>query len=249
MRTLKTIRKKHSGRSNSGKVVVRHQGGAHKRFLRNVDFKREKKGVTGIVAAIEYDPNRSADVALIHYSDGDKKYILAPRDLKLKDSIIGGPDADLKPGNSLPLSSIPIGTFVHNIELTPGRGGQMARSGGTAAIVQAKEGKYVHLKLPSGEVRKFLSAGYASVGVLGNAEWKNKVFGTAGAKRRRGIRPTVRGVAQNPRSHPHGGGEGRSGIGLKSPKTYAGRKAVGKTRNPKKYSNSSILKGRGKGKK
>lgn len=242
---LKTIKKKHSGRSY-GKVVVRHQGGEHKRFLRKIDFKRNKHGIVGRVVAVEYDPNRTADIALVHYADGEKRYIIAPLDLKVDDKINSGKDSDIKSGNTLPLSSIPVGTVVHNIEITPGRGGQLARGAGTGAILQAKEGSYVHMKLPSGEVRRVLSKCTATVGVISNIDWKNEFFGKAGRKRNMGIRPTVRGVAQNPRSHPHGGGEGRSGIGLKSPKTYAGRKAVGKTRNPKKYSNTYILKGRNK---
>jgi len=242
---LKTIRKKHSGRSY-GKVVVRHQGGAHKRFLRKIDFKRDKVGAVGKIVSVEYDPNRTADIALVHYADGEKRYIIAPLDLKIGDSISSGKGSDLKSGNTLPLSSIPVGTIVHNVELTPGRGGQLARGAGTGAVLQAREGTYVHIKLPSGEVRRILGKCLATVGVLSNIEWKNEVFGKAGRKRNMGIRPTVRGVAMNPRSHAHGGGEGRSGIGLKSPKTYAGRKAVGKTRNPKKYSNKYIIKTRGK---
>ena len=242
---LKTIKKKNSGRSR-GKVVVRHQGGAHKRFLRKIDFKRNKVGAIGKVVSIEYDPNRTAEIALVHYADGEKRYIIAPLDLKVSDSVTAGKESDAKSGNALPLSSIPVGTVVHNIEITPGRGGQLARGAGTGAILQAREGKYVHLKLPSGEIRKIQGKCIATVGVISNIDWKNEVFGKAGRKRNMGIRPTVRGVAQNPRSHPHGGGEGRSGIGLKSPKTYAGRKAVGKTRNPKKYSNKYILKRRNK---
>ena len=245
---LKTIRKKHSGRSH-GKVVVRHQGGEHKRFIRKIDFKRDKSKVVGRVVAIEHDPNRTADIALVHYADGEKRYIIAPNDLKVNANITSGEGSEVKVGNSLPLKNLPVGTVVHNVELTPGRGGQIARGAGTGAIIQAREGTFVHLKLPSGEVRRVRGECMATVGVISNLEWKNEVIGSAGRKRHMGIRPTVRGVAMNPRSHPHGGGEGRSGIGLKSPKTYAGRKAVGKTRNPKKYSNSSILKGRGKGKK
>lgn len=242
MNKLKTIRKKHSGRNASGHVVVRHQGGEQKRYLRTIDFKRDKIGVKGQVIALEYDPNRTCDIALIQYEDGDKRYILKPEGLQLNAIIIAGNDVDIKIGNALPLSVLPVGTVVHNVELSPGRGGQMARSAGTAAFVAAKEENHlVHLKLPSGEVRKVRAASMATIGQLGNVEWKNTVFGKAGRKRHMGIRPTVRGVAQNPRSHPHGGGEGRSGIGLKSPKTYAGRKAVGKTRSPNKYSNKYIV--------
>ncbi|MCL5970109.1 MAG: 50S ribosomal protein L2 [Patescibacteria group bacterium] len=246
MNKLKFIKRKNSGRDASGKVSVRHQGGQQKRYLRVIDFKRDKKNIEGKVVALEYDPNRSCDIALIHYSDGEKRYILAPNDLKLNDVIIAGNDVEIKIGNALPLLSMPIGTVVHNIEIIPGRGGQIARGSGTSATIAAKEGNFVHLKLPSGEIRKILAKSYATVGNLGNVDWKNRVFKKAGAKRHRGIRPTVRGVAQNPRSHPHGGGEGRSGIGMNTPKTYAGRAAVGKTRRPKKYSNKYILQRRKK---
>jgi large subunit ribosomal protein L2 len=238
---LKVIRKKHSGRNASGQVVVRHQGGAHKRFVRLIDFKRDKRNIAGKVAAIEYDPNRTCDVALIQYPDGDKRYILAPQGLKVGDSIVAGEKVDLKTGNALPLSDMPVGTFVHNVELTPGKGGQLVRGAGAAAIIQAREGTFVHLKMPSGEIRRVVSSGFATVGQVGNIDWKNEQIGKAGRSRNRGIRPTVRGVAQNPRSHAHGGGEGRSGIGMPSPKTYAGRKAVGKTRNPNKHSNKYIV--------
>ncbi|HYM65355.1 MAG TPA: 50S ribosomal protein L2 [Candidatus Sulfotelmatobacter sp.] len=248
MKSLRFIKKKNSGRDSSGQVSVRHQGGAHKRYIRMIDFKRDKKNVEGVVVSLEYDPNRTCDIALIQYQDGDKRYILAPEGLKLKDKVISGDNADIKVGNAMALSFMPIGTVVHNIELTPGRGGQIARGSGTGAIVAAKEGNFVHLKLPSGELRKVLANNLATVGTLGNTEWKNKVFKKAGTKRHMGIRPTVRGVAQNPRSHPHGGGEGRSGIGMTTPKTFAGRRAVGKTRNRKKYSNKNILQRRKSGK-
>lgn len=238
---LKFIKKKRSGRDSSGGVSVRHQGGEQKKFIRVVDFKRDKRGIVGRIVGVEYDPNRTVDLALVHYSDGEKRYILKPEGLNLDDTILAGDDVDIKVGNALPLSALPIGTVIHNIELTPGRGGQMARSSGTSAIVQAQEGGFAHLKLPSGEVRKVRSTGYATVGMLGNLDWKNEFFGKAGRKRRMGIRPTVRGTAQNPRSHPHGGGEGRSGQGMATPKTYAGRPAVGNTRNKKKYSNKYIL--------
>jgi len=241
---LKTIKKKKSGRSH-GKLVVRHQGGEHKRFLRKIDFKRAKKDTVGRVVSLEYDPNRTAKIAMVHYADGEKRYIIAPLDLKVGDSISSGESASIKPGNALPLKSMPVGTVVNNVEITPGRGGQLARGAGTGAILQAKEGNYVHLKLPSGEVRKILAKCMATVGTLSNIDWKNEVFGKAGRKRNMGIRPTVRGVAQNPRSHAHGGGEGKSGIGLKRPKTYAGRPAFGKTRNPKRYSNKYIITKRG----
>lgn len=246
MRKLKFIKKKNSGRDTTGQVSVRHQGGQHKRFMRVIDFKRDKRSIEGKIVSLEYDPNRSSNIALVQYSDGQRRYILAPEGLNLNDVITAGNEADIKVGNAMPLLSMPIGTVVHNVELTPGRGGQIARGSGTGAIVAAKEGNFVHLKLPSGEIRKILAKGYATVGALGNAEWKNRVFKKAGAKRHLGIRPTVRGVAQNPRSHPHGGGEGRSGIGMSLPKTFAGRAAVGKTRNKKKHSGKYILQRRKK---
>lgn len=238
---LKKIRKKHAGRDAQGRVAVRHKGGERKRFLRQVDFKRDNFGVVGKVIAIEYDPNRTCDVALVQFADGDKRYILAPEGLGIDSVVISGEKAELKVGNALPLSMMPVGTFVHNVELNPGRGGQIARSAGTSVILSALEGGFAHLRLPSGEIRKVSEKNLATIGQLGNIEWKNEIIGKAGRSRRMGIRPTVRGVAQNPRSHPHGGGEGRSGIGMPSPKTYAGRKAVGKTRNRKKYSNKYIL--------
>jgi len=248
MKNLKFIKVKNSGRNASGKVTVRHQGGEQKRYLRVIDFKRDKREIEGKVVSLEYDPNRTCDIALIQYVDGEKRYILSPAGLKLNDVVIAGANAEIKPGNALMLSAMPIGTVVHNVEIIPGRGGQMARGAGTGATVAAKEGNYVHLRLPSGEVRKVLAKGFATVGALGNTDWKNRVFKKAGTKRHMGIRPTVRGVAQNPRSHPHGGGEGRSGIGMTTPKTYAGRPAVGKTRRPKKHSNKLILQARKKGK-
>lgn len=241
---LKKILKKQSGRDASGKVVVRHQGGRHKRFMRVVDFKRDKLNVKGIVVAIEYDPNRSADLALIHYSDGEKRYILAPQGLKPKDKVVSGENVDVRIGNSMPLAKIPVGQPIHNIELTHGRGGQIARSAGDQATVMAHEGAYAHVKMPSGEIRKILISNFATIGQLGKIKWKDRVLGKAGASRHAGIRPNVRGVAMNPRSHPHGGGEARSGVGLKYPKTYAGRRAVGKTRTRKKYSDKFILKRR-----
>ncbi len=237
---LKVIKKKNSGRNNSGKVTVRHQGGEQKRYLRNIDFKRDKD-MPGKVVAIEYDPNRTCDIALVQYTDGEKRYILCPEGLKVGDVVVAGRNVEVKTGNARPLSDIPVGTFVHNVELTPGRGGQLAKSAGTQITLAAKEGNYAHLRMPSGEVRKVPVMGMATIGQVGRINWKNEVIGKAGRSRHMGIRPTVRGVAQNPRSHPHGGGEGRSGIGLKRPKTYAGRSAVGKRRAPKKYSNKYIV--------
>lgn len=246
MSKLRFIKKKNSGRDVSGKVSVRHQGGEQKRFMRVIDFKRNKFGVEGKVAVIEYDPNRTTEIALIHYTDGDKMYILSPLGLKVGAVIKSGPDAEIKTGNALPLRALPLGTVVHNVELMPGRGGQMARSAGTGIIVQAKDGNNIDLKLPSGEIRRVKGACFATVGTLGNIDWKNEVLGKAGVSIHMGIRPTVRGVAQNPRSHAHGGGEGRSGIGMTTPKTYRGRPAVGKTRKKKKYSDKYILQRRKK---
>ncbi len=242
--TLKKILKKNSGRDNSGKVVVRHQGGRQKRFYRIIDFKRNKYGMEGVVMGIEYDPNRSVDLLLVNYTDGEKRYILRPLDVALGDKVISDEMVDIRNGNSMKIKNIPVGTPVHNIELTKGRGGQIVRSAGNQAMIVAKEEKYVQVKLPSGELRRILNDNYATIGQLSKVEWKDRVLGKAGAKRHMGIRPTVRGVAQDPRSHPHGGGEGRSGIGMPSPKTYRGRIAVGKTRDKKKYSNKHIIKRR-----
>lgn len=240
-RKLSVILKKHGGRDTSGKVAVRHQGGRQKRYYRVVDFKRNKFGVMGKVVTIETDPNRTSDIALIHYSDGEKRYILAPVGLKVGDKVEAGESAEIRVGNALPLGKIPAGTPVHNIELSRGKGGQIARSAGNQAIIMSREGDYVNIKMPSSEVRKIFAQNYATIGQLGKVEWKDRVIGKAGTKIRLGIRPTVRGVAMNPRSHPHGGGEGRSGIGMATPKTYAGRPAVGKTRRPKKYSDKFIV--------
>ena len=241
--------KKQAGRNRQGRITVRHQGGGHKKLYRFIDFKREKFNIPAKVKTIEYDPNRSVFIALVCYADGEKRYILAPDGLSVSDKIISSKDADIKIGNATLLKNLPIGTFVHNIELNPGKGGQLARGAGTYAVVAAKEEPFVHLKLPSGEIRVVRSEGMATIGNLSNIDWKNKVFKKSGTRRRMGIRPTVRGVAQNPRSHPHGGGEGRSGIGMTSPKTYARRKAYGKTRKAKKYSNKLIIQRRKVGKK
>lgn len=237
---LKKILAKKSGRSN-GKVTVRHQGGRHKRFLREIDYKRDKKDVVGKVVSIEYDPNRNANIALISYTDGDKRYIIAPEALRVGASVTASEFASLEPGNALPLGKIPAGTQVHNIEIRPGKGGQMVRGAGSAAVVQGKEDDYVLVKLPSGELRRFLPESYATVGQVGNSIFRTIKTRKAGTARRRGIRPSVRGVAMHPGAHPHGGGEGRSGIGLKYPKRYSGTKAVGRTRIKRKYSNSMIV--------
>jgi large subunit ribosomal protein L2 len=249
VKRLRSIKKKHSGRDASGQVVVRHQGGQHKRYYRQIDFKRDKIGIVGKVVGIEYDPNRTCDIALIQYTDGEKRYILAPQGLKKNDTIASGKGVDVKVGNAMPLGDVPAGTVVHNIELTPGKGGQMARGAGTGALVSSSEGGYVFLKLPSTEIRRVRADAMATIGQVGNVEWKNEVIGKAGRARNMGRRPTVRGVAQNPRSHPHGGGEGRSGIGMPAPKTYAGRIAVGNTRNKKKHSSKYIISRRKTGRK
>lgn len=242
---LTLILPKHSGRNNQGKVTVRGQGGRNKRYLRKIDFIRNKKNVPALLTSIEYDPNRTAYIGLLLYSDGEKRYILLPEGLKINTPVISGDQVEITPGNALPLKNIPIGTLIHNIELDPGKGGQLIRSAGTAGQLLAKEGNYAQVKMPSGEVRKISVDSYATIGQISNVDWKNKVLGKAGASRRRGIRPTVRGVAQNPRSHPHGGGEGRSGIGLKSPKSPWGKRTLGKkTRRKVKYSDKLILKRR-----
>lgn len=242
MKSLKNILSKHSGRDSQGHVSVRHQGGRHKRFYRDIDWRRDKYGVNAEVVTIEYDPNRSAQIALLHYSDGEKRYILSPNELVVGQKIVSGDSAEIKPGNALKLGLMPVGTFVHNVEIQPGRGAQMMRSAGTSAMVLAKDGHTIQLKLASGEIRVFKSECMATVGQLSNIERKNRVIGKAGRSRHMGIRPTVRGVAQNPRTHPHGGGEGRSGIGLKSPKSPWGKRTLGKrTRKRTKYSDSVIL--------
>ena len=241
MRNLKWILSKKSGRSN-GKVTVRHQGGRNKRFLREISFDRkDKEGIVGIVETIESDPNRNAKIALVHFSDGDKRYILAPNGLKLGQKVSSGKDANQEVGNSMPLSQIAVGTQIHNIEITPGKGAQAVKSAGSVAILQGREEKWVLVKMPSGEIRRFNPLSYATVGQVGNVEVGNQRVSKAGINIRRGIRPTVRGVAQNPNSHPHGGGEGRSGVGLKYPKTPWGKPAVGNTRSKKKYSDKLIV--------
>lgn len=244
MRQLKYILKKHSGRS-AGKVTVRHQGGRAKRFLREIDFKRDKVEVWGKVEAIEYEPNRNANVALVLYEDGERRYILAPVGLKAGMKVISSEAAPVEIGNALPLKLIPVGTQVHAIEITHGKGGQIVKGAGSAAVVFGKDETWVLIKLPSGEIRRFDPECRATVGQVGNEDAKNKRLGKAGRVRHMGIRPSVRGVAMNPHAHPHGGGEGRSSVGLKYPKTFYGRRAVGKTRNKKKYSNRMIVQRRG----
>lgn len=241
-KSLTIILPKNSGRDVAGHVSMRHQGGRHKRFFRMIDWRRDKLGVPAKVAAIEYDPNRSVDIALLVYKDGEKRYIPAPVGLEAGATVISANAGDIKPGNSLPLNAMPVGTLVHSVEIKVGRGAQMIRSAGSAATVLSVDGNTVQLKLPSGEIRIFDGRCRATVGQLGNVEWRNRVIGKAGTSRHMGIRPTVRGVAQNPRSHPHGGGEGRSGIGMSSPKSPWGKHTLGKkTRSKKKYSNKFIL--------
>ena len=242
---LQPLRKR-AGRNNQGRITVRHQGGGAKRRIRIIDFKRDKLGVPGRVAAIEYDPNRSANIALIYYADGDKRYILAPLELKVGDVIKVGEDAELKPGNTLPLKLMPNGTLIHNIEMEKGRGGKLVRSAGAAAQLMAKEGDYALIRLPSGEMRRIRSECMATVGQIGNIDHQNIKLGKAGRSRWMGRRPTVRGSAMSPRDHPHGGGEGRSPIGMPGPKTPWGKPALGyKTRKPK-ASDKMIIKRRGK---
>jgi large subunit ribosomal protein L2 len=248
MRKLKVILAKHSGRNANGRITVRHQGGRQKRFMRVVDYRRNKREIWGKVEAIEYDPNRNADVALILYEDGERRYILAPLGLTIGQRVIASSDAPIEFGNALPLSKMPIGTLIHNIEIMPGKGGQIARGAGIAAIVQGRDATHMLVRMPSSEIRRFSVDCYATIGQVGNIEDRSIIIGKAGRSRRMGIRPTVRGTAMHPAAHPHGGGEGRSGIGMKHPKTKWGKKAVGKTRNKKRYSNKLIVQRRKPGK-
>ncbi|GIV70745.1 50S ribosomal protein L2 [Caldilinea sp.] len=240
---LAPLRKK-SGRNNRGVITVRHRGGGHKRRYRIIDFRRDKVGVPARVEAIEYDPNRSARIALVVYNDGERRYILAPQGLNVGDTVMSGPGADIRPGNALPLRNIPLGTVVHNIELYPGRGGQLVRSAGLGAQVLAKEGKMAQVRLPSGEVRYIHMDCFATIGAVSNPDHANINLGKAGRKRWLGIRPTTRGVAMDPGSHPHGGGEGRSPIGMKAPKTPWGKPALGKkTRRNKRTAKYIVRRG------
>jgi large subunit ribosomal protein L2 len=241
------LRKKMSkaGRNHRGIITIRHRGGGHKKRYRIIDFKRNKSAIQAKVASIEYDPNRNARIALLHYTDGEKRYILHPKKLEVGSIVVSGPESPIEIGNALPLSNIPLGTAVHNVELIPGRGGQIIRAAGTSAQIVAKEGNFVTLKMPSNEVRMVHSRCYATVGEVGNAEHKNLVLGKAGRKRWLGMRPTVRGVVMNPCDHPHGGGEGRSPIGRPKPVTPWGRPALGlKTRRNSKYSDFCIIRKR-----
>ncbi len=243
-RSLLAPLKKNAGRNSYGRITVRHKGGGNRRKYRIIDFKRDKQG-TATVLTIEYDPNRSANIALVQYEDGEKKYIIAPVGLSVGDQISSGPDSDIKPGNALQLTNIPTGTFVHNVELYPGRGGQLARSAGNAAQLMAKENGYALLRLPSGELRNVPAACMATIGTVGNTDHENVKIGKAGRTRHMGIRPTVRGSVMNPNDHPHGGGEGKSPIGRPGPCTPWGKPALGyKTRNKKKSSDKLIVKRR-----
>ena len=246
-KSLVVTMKKSGGRNNQGQITVRHHGGGAKRKYRIIDFKRNKDGVIGTVASIEYDPNRSANIALINYADGEKRYIIAPKGLKVGMKIESGEGADIKVGNNLPLANIPEGTLVHNVELKPGKGGQMARSAGSSVQILGREGNYTLLRLTSGEVRKVLSVCRATVGEVGNEDFSLVNYGKAGRKRHMGIRPTVRGSVMNPNDHPHGGGEGRAPVGRKHPVTPWGKPALGfKTRNNKKASSKLIVRSRKK---
>lgn len=244
-KSLTVTLKKHSGRNSRGKITVRHRGGGYRPKYRIIDFKRDKDGVPGKVATIEYDPNRSANIALIHYADGEKRYIVAPNKLAVGDMIESGPDADIKVGNALPVANIPVGTIIHNIELKPGKGAQLVRAAGNGAQLMAKEGKFASLRLPSGEVRKVRQECRATIGEVGNIDHQNIQIGKAGRKRHMGIRPTVRGSVMNPNDHPHGGGEGKAGIGRVSPVTPWGKPALGyKTRKKHHRTDKFIVKRR-----
>ena len=244
-KSLLTTLKKNSGRNNQGKITVRHQGGGVKRKYRIIDFKRNKDDIKGIVATIEYDPNRSANIALINYVDGEKRYIIAPKTLKVNDTVVSGENVDIKVGNALPIMNIPVGTMIHNIELRPGKGGELARSAGSSAQILGREGDYVMVRLSSGEQRLVLGTCYATVGEVGNEDQNLVRLGKAGRTRHKGIRPTVRGSVMNPNDHPHGGGEGRAPIGRPGPCTPWGKPALGlKTRKKHKQSNKLIVRRR-----
>ena len=246
-RALLAKKEKTGGRNNQGKITTRHIGGGNRQKYRIIDFKRNKHNVPATVAAIEYDPNRTANIALLHYADGSKAYILAPLDLKKGDKIISGPTVEIKTGNALPLKSIPVGSMIHNVEMQPGKGGQIARSAGGYVTLQGKDGGYAILKMPSGEMRKVPEICYATLGRIGNVDNNLISLGKAGRKRHMGVKPTVRGVVMNPCDHPHGGGEGKSPVGMASPVTPWGKPALGlKTRKNKKNSTRFIVKRRPK---
>ena len=245
-RSLVVSRNRKGGRNAYGRGTVRHQGGGNRQHIRQVDFKRDKRGLPARVAAIEYDPNRTARLALLYYADGEKRYIIAPLDLRVNDVVMAGPQAEVRPGNSLPIANIPVGTLLHNIELKEGRGGQMVRSAGGAAQLLAKEGDYAQLRLPSGEVRLVRQTCYATIGQVGNLDHGNIKLGKAGRKRHMGIRPTVRGTAMSPRDHPHGGGEGRQPIGMPGPKSPWGKPTLGAKTRRNKQTDKYIVRRRGK---
>ena len=241
-KSLLTVKKEKAGRNSYGRITVRHQGGGNRQKYRIVDFKRDKDNMEATVIGIEYDPNRSANIALIQYEDGEKAYILAPQGLKDGDKVISGESVDIKPGNCMPINSIPVGTLIHNIELNPKQGGKLVKAAGQSAQLMAKEGKYAHVRLPSGEMRLVLAKCRATIGVIGNSEHENVKIGKAGRKRHMGIRPTVRGSVMNPVDHPHGGGEGRAPVGHAGPMTPWGKPALGyKTRKNKKESDKYIV--------
>ena len=244
-RSLLAAKKKSGGRNVHGRITVRHIGGGNRQKYRIIDFKRNKDGVPAKVATIEYDPNRTANIALLNYADGEKRYIIAPIGLKVGDTVMSGETADIKPGNALPLSAIPVGTLIHNIEMKPGKGAQLVRSAGNAAQLMAKEGRYAQVRLPSGEVRMILVVAKATIGQVGNVDYSNMSIGKAGRKRHMGVRPTVRGSVMNPCDHPHGGGEGKSPIGRPGPVTPWGKPALGyKTRKKKNKSDKFIVRRR-----
>ncbi|MBO6233149.1 MAG: 50S ribosomal protein L2 [Clostridia bacterium] len=244
-KSLLAKKKKNAGRNSYGRITVRHQGGGNRQKYRIIDFKRNKDNMEATVIGIEYDPNRSSNIALIEYKDGEKAYILAPQGITDGSKVISGDSVDIKPGNAMPISSIPVGTLIHNIELNPGQGGKLVKAAGQSAQLMAKEGKYAHVRLPSGEMRLILARCRATIGVLGNSDHENVKIGKAGRTRHMGIRPTVRGSVMNPVDHPHGGGEGRAPVGHAGPLTPWGKPALGyKTRNKKKLSNKFIVKRR-----
>lgn len=242
---LTKTKRKISGRNNAGKITIRHRGGAQKRKLRIIDFKRDKRNIPAKIHSIEYDPNRTANIALLHYPDGEKRYILAPDGIHVGSQVVASDSAEIEVGNALPLKQIPVGTPIHNLELVPGKGGRLVRGAGTAAMIQSKEKKFATVLLPSKEIRLIPLDAYATIGQVSNQEWKEIELGKAGRRRHIGRRPQVRGVAMHPGAHPHGGGEGRSGIGMKAPKSPWGKKTLGlKTRSKKRYSKKYIIKDR-----
>jgi large subunit ribosomal protein L2 len=246
-RSLLLMRKRFAGRNGYGRVTVRHRGGGNRQYVRIVDFKREKHDIPAKVIAVEYDPVRTARLALLAYADGEKRYIVAPLGLKVGDTIVSGPTAEIRPGNSMPLSNVPVGTLIHNVELQEAKGGQLVRAAGAAAQLLAKEGEYAQVRLPSGEVRLIRQVCYATIGQVGNLDHSNIKLGKAGRKRHLGIRPTVRGSAMSPRDHPHGGGEGRQPVGMPSPKSPWGKPTMGKKTRRNKRTNQYIVRRRNAG--